>query len=70
MMDINGMLDTARFTVWADISAKTPPSEDDTEIILLRKARLWHDSTGFTEPTNPNPEIRAKALEKQHPFDF
>ena len=53
MMDITGMLDTARYTVWADISAKTPPSEDDAEIILLRQARLWHDSTGFTESTNP-----------------
>ena len=44
-----------------------PASEDDTEIIFLRKARLWHDSTGFTVPINPNPEMRAKALEKQHP---
>ena len=50
-MDVTGMLDTARYIVWADISAKTPTLEEDAEIVLLRKARggreRWADGPLF-----------------------
>jgi hypothetical protein len=62
--DTSGMLDTARYIVWADISAKTPTLEEDAEIALLRKARLWHESTTPTQFINPNPEMKAHTLEK------
>jgi hypothetical protein len=67
IMDVTGMLDTARYIVWADISAKTPTLEEDAEIALLRKARLWHESTTPTELINPNPERKTHTLEEHRP---
>ena len=47
--DQTGMLDTARYTCWAEIHATDPPPDKAQEVDLLRKAKAWHTHTNLRD---------------------
>jgi hypothetical protein len=60
LTDQSGMLDTARYALWANINSQEPSPHDPTEQEVLRKARAWHKSTNTNEKPHPNLEKRAE----------